>query len=121
MTKRRLDLGRIGEQKAVAYLQKRGYQILERNFRSRWGEIDVICSHGQRLIFVEVKTHASDKAGQPEESVTARKIAILQRTAQYFKMKQPQTPDQLQLDVIAIKLDPSGQIKSLRHFENITG
>lgn len=120
MSQRRINLGRVGEQEATAYLQKKGYQILARNFRARWGEIDIICGRGQRLVFVEVKTHASDQAGQPEESVTPRKIAILQRTAQYFKMKQPQTPDQLQLDVIAIKLDPSGQVKSLRHFENIT-
>ena len=121
MTRRRVNLGKLGEQKAVDYLRQKGYQILARNFRARWGEIDIICGQDQRLVFVEVKTHVSDQAGQPEESVTPRKIAILQRTAQYFKMKQPQTPDQLQLDVIAIKLDSNDQIKSLRHFKNITG
>ena len=120
MTRRNVNLGKLGEEKAVKYLQKHGYQILVRNFRVRWGEIDIIAQTKKALIFVEVKTRWSEKCGRPEEAVGPRKIKILKRTAQYFKMSHPKTPDLMMIDVIAIELDSLGNLKALRHFKNIT-
>jgi len=73
------------------------------------------------LVFVEVKTRFSGSYGRPEEAVTPRKIHSLKRTAQYFKLKNPNLPDSLRIDVVAIELDQKKQtLKELRHFQNIT-
>jgi putative endonuclease len=63
------DRGRFGENLAVSLLQKHGYHILERNYRSgRWGELDIICLEGGDLVFVEVKTRRGTQFGQPVEA-----------------------------------------------------
>ena len=73
MTKRRNQLGRAGEEAAIAYLERDGYQILHKNFRNRYGEIDLIAKDGDTLCFIEVKTRRTDSYGSPFESVTRAK------------------------------------------------
>lgn len=121
MSKRRVNLGKLGEQKAVKYLQKQGYKVLERNFHSRFGEIDIIVDKQDSLIFVEVKTRWSKKYGLPEEAVTPRKISSIIKTGQYYKILHPKTPDLMRVDLIAIELDSSGNFQSMRHLVNVTG
>jgi putative endonuclease len=116
----RQKLGKFGEDKAAVYLQKHGYRIVARNFKARYGEIDIICTKDNTLIFVEVKTRIGDRFGAPEESVTPRKLREVIRTAQYFKLKYPGYPDAMRIDVIAIKLDESGEIASFNHLINVT-
>lgn len=65
--------GRIGEIKAARYLKKQGMKILERNFRSLRGEVDIVAEDGDTLVFVEVKSRSSETYGQPAEAVTAFK------------------------------------------------
>ncbi len=77
-------LGRSGEEAAVCYLKKKKYQILERGFRFHRGEIDIIALDRGTLVFVEVKTRASDEFGQPEEAVTPAKQAQLRRLAEAY-------------------------------------
>ena len=60
------DLGKRGEDLATEYLMKKGYKILERNFRAGKCEIDIVAKDGQKLVFVEVKTRKTDYFGQPE-------------------------------------------------------
>ncbi|HEY8450248.1 MAG TPA: YraN family protein, partial [Bacillota bacterium] len=70
---RRQLLGLWGEEAAAAYLRQCGFAILRRRYRCPGGEVDLVCRDGQYLVFVEVKTRATGRAGQPEEAVTPAK------------------------------------------------
>ncbi len=101
-----IDIGSLGEELATKYLKKRGYEILERNFRSRrWGEIDIVAIEDDVLVFVEVKARVGSKYGEPVEAVTPFKLRALKRTGQYYKMEHPDLPEALRIDVVAIMLD----------------
>ena len=118
---KRKSLGNLGENLALKHLKNKGWQFIERNFKSYFGEIDLIFKDKETLVFVEVKTRFSKSYGPPEEAVTPRKIRSLIKTAQYFKLKNPKMPDSLRIDVVAIDLDPKREkLLQLRHIENIT-
>lgn len=100
--------GDIGEEYAVWLLEKNGYKILERNFRVKIGEIDIIAidpssSSGQVLVFVEVKTRWSRKYGRPEEAVSQRKLSKIKRTGQLYIRGKVGLPKKLRIDVVAIE------------------
>lgn len=82
--KTRRDCGAEGEQAAVDMLQGRGYRILGRNVRTRWGEIDLIAEDGQVLVFVEVKVRRDDQFGGPAAAITPAKQTRLTRLAQGY-------------------------------------
>ncbi|NTU61931.1 MAG: YraN family protein [Chloroflexi bacterium] len=84
MTNARHTLGRRGEQYAAQYLNARGYDIRERNWRCPVGEIDLVTEKGGALIFVEVRTRRGDRLGTPEESITPAKRAKLIAAAQTY-------------------------------------
>ena len=101
-----VEVGKKGEEIAAKYLKKHGYKVLEHNFRSkRWGEIDIVATKDDVLVFVEVKARVGSKYGEPQEAVTPFKLRALQRTGQYYKMEHPNLPEALRIDVIAIMLD----------------
>ena len=77
-------LGREGEEKAAVYLDARGFEILERNFRCRFGEIDIIAMDGDTLCFIEVKTRRNCRFGLPAEAVSRQKMLRVQRCAYAF-------------------------------------
>jgi len=79
--KNRQESGREGEERAVRFLQKKGYEILQRNVRYRRGEIDIIATDGDTMVFVEVKAKSSPSFGVPEEAVDKRKQKQLSRLA----------------------------------------
>ena len=82
------NLGKYGEDIAVKYLKNRHYIILERNFRSKQGEIDIIAKDNNELIFIEVKTRRNLKYGTPAEAVDNKKIQHIYNTANlYLKLK----------------------------------
>ena len=85
MNKRQLGLK--GETQGTKFLKKQGYRIIERNFRTRSGEIDIIAREGREIVFIEVKTRSSLDFGYPEESVTRRKMAHLLKASQYYMLK----------------------------------
>lgn len=78
------EVGSCYEELAAAYLQKKGYRILERNYRCRQGEVDLICSQGGYLVFVEVKYRATAKLGSPLEAVDARKQKRIREASLYY-------------------------------------
>jgi putative endonuclease len=84
MSKKRLSLGRRGEELACKYLKKAGYKILELNYRGRLGEIDLVAEDGDCLVFVEVKTRSSLDFGHPFESINSRKQQQLIRAAREY-------------------------------------
>jgi len=102
MTFERLSLGKWGEEVAAGHLQKRGMKILERNYRTPLGEIDLIARHKKTLIFVEVKTRRSDLFGAPQEAVGRHKQHQILRAAQWYLQNHP-TDLQPRFDVIAIR------------------
>ncbi len=98
----RKTLGREGEDRAAEFLQKRGYKILDRNYHTRAGEIDIIALHDGAVVFVEVKTRTSDRYGAPELAVNRQKQRRMVRAALgYIKYKKiHQVP--CRFDVVAI-------------------
>lgn len=101
-----VSVGSLGEEIAEKYLKRRGYEIVERNFRSkRWGEIDLVALDDDVTVFVEVKTRVSKEYGEPQEAVTPHKLRSLKRSGQYYKQQHPEMPEALRIDVLAIILD----------------
>jgi putative endonuclease len=82
---RPIALGRAGEKLAAAWYAAEGYQVIERNWRSRSGEIDLICAQGDLMVFCEVKTRHTDRLGSPVEAVTrAKQIRLRRLAAEYL-------------------------------------
>lgn len=107
MTERRLALGAWGEEQAVKYLKKNGLKIVERNFRTPVGEIDIIARERNVLVFIEVKTRRSEQFGTPQEAVGARKQRQIIRTAQWY-LQQHRKDSQARFDVVAILCQSDG-------------
>jgi putative endonuclease len=95
-------LGREGEDRAARFLAKKGYKILERNYSTRSGEIDLVALHNGEVVFVEVKTRTSDAYGAPELAVNPRKqLRMIKAALGYIKYKKlHQMP--CRFDVVAI-------------------
>ncbi len=110
------SFGKYGEDLAVGFLKKQGYVILDRNFRIRGGEIDVIALDGQVLVYIEVKTRSSHQFGLPEESVTYHKIKFLERASKFYRASHSNLPEQERIDVIAI--DFAGSTPQIKLIKN---
>ena len=113
----RQKIGQWGEQAALEYLTTRGYQLLDRNARTPYGEIDLVTRLGDVIIFGEVKTRTTRSFGLPEEAVTARKLAHMSASAAFYASERG--IEHWQLDAIAVEGFP-GQTPHIEHFENIT-
>ncbi len=116
-----LSKGNWGERLAEQHLQNKGYRIIARNFKKRYGEIDLIALHNQTLIFVEVKTRWNQSHGTPEEAITPWKIKTLVKTAHYFKLLHPELPDGMRMDAVAVEINEDNSISRIEHIQNITG
>ena len=127
------ETGKIGEGLAVDYLKSEGFKILEKNFRTKFGELDIVCKKGKLLVFVEVKAAVSgplthdcksvgNEAFQPEQHFTKQKITRLKRAAEIFLIKNKLPSDTEQrLDLAALDLDEEKKLLNLRYYENVTG
>lgn len=112
--------GRDGESVAAQYLENLGYRIVERNFRLRTGEIDLIARFGDTIIFIEVKTRHSAKYGQPSEAVTWQKQGKILRTATAYLVRRGWMNSLCRVDVIEILYKKDGTYK-LNHIINAFG
>ncbi len=110
----------LGEDLATEYLQKKGYRIIERNFRQRYGEIDIIAIKDEVLVFIEVKTRKSERFGTPLEAITPWKLRELTSTAQFYTMLHPKLPKSLRIDAISVILNNDNKISTIEHVENIS-
>lgn len=115
----RRELGEWGERKALEYLKANHYEIIETNFRSFLGEIDLIVSDGEYLVFVEVKTRKSKNFGTPQEAVDFRKQQKIRRIASIYLAENDYSKLKIRFDVIAICVDRENGKGRLRHFENV--
>lgn len=111
-------LGQWGEEHARRHLEGQGYTIVTTNYRSRWGEVDIVARRDDEFIFVEVKTRRGTAYGMPEESVTATKSQRLIATAQDYIQKHDSEQAPWRLDVVSIQLEESGKLLELDHLEN---
>ena len=110
--KSRLNVsGKLAEDFAVRLLTQKAYRVIDRNFRSKFGEIDIIAIKDQCLIFIEVKARWSKKFGKPEEAVTPSKLWKIARTGEYYSLLHPDLPRKLRIEVVAIEIG-GGKIKS---------
>ncbi|MFC1943877.1 YraN family protein, partial [Chloroflexota bacterium] len=89
---RRRDTGILGEKLAKDFLKKRGYRVLETNFRCPEGEIDIVAKHKDFLVFVEVRSKTSLQFGSPEESITQSKKERMRATAFYYRQTHNNLP-----------------------------
>ena len=103
-------LGRVGETKAVEFLKKQGYTVLERNYKTRIGEIDAIVEKDGVIIFVEVKTRSSDEYGMPSEAVGYEKQRKYVKIAEEYLIKSKLTDKSCRFDVIEIINDEINHI-----------
>ena len=104
MTLRGKKLGAAGEAIAVNFLQNAGYRIVERNYRIRFGEIDIIAEQGEDLVFIEVKTRTHNLYGSPFESVTLQKQKQLSKVALEYMNKRDCHDRPARFDVVAIRM-----------------
>jgi len=110
--------GNVGEKIAAGFLKKRGYRILETNFRCRTGEIDIVAEKDGCLVFIEVRTKTSVEFGLPEESVTRAKREKLVNTALTYLASHESTPETWRIDFVAVELDQQGKATRLEVIEN---
>jgi putative endonuclease len=117
-TDTRRPIGINGEEEAARFLARSGYAILDKNVRTRAGEIDLVAKEGKTLVFVEVKTRRDLEGDPPQAGVHTRKQNRLAKLAHgYLKLKRiRQTP--CRFDVVAVILNDEGGVKAIRHIPN---
>jgi putative endonuclease len=121
MKNRRQVLGRWGEVQAINLLTQKGYQIVEQNARTPYGEIDIVAIQNDELVFVEVKTRTTEFFGLPEDAITRGKKAHILNSAMAYLQEHPDLEGDWRIDVIAIQRAKSRE-PQIVHFENaITG
>jgi len=99
---RRIALGRAGEERAADWYRARGFRIVARNWRSKGGELDLVCVRGHVIVFCEVKTRRTDRLGAPAEAVTRIKQLRLRRLAAEYLVAHGAGPCDVRFDVVAI-------------------
>lgn len=111
----------LGEDASCAYLLKKGYKILDRNFRKSYGEIDIIACHKDTLVFIEVKTRTNSSYGTPFDAIAPHKLQQIIKGAKYYKyILYPNLPDNLRIDAIGVTIS-EGKVLSIEHIENVSG
>ena len=111
----RESVGAAGESLAARFLKKKGYKLLRRNCRSKWGEIDLIMRDGDTVVFVEVKTRSTGQWGAPEDAVTPAKRRRIARQAELFANRNKLRDHPLRFDVVAV-LAPDEKDPEIRHY-----
>jgi len=115
---KRRDTGILGEKLAKDFLKKRGYRILETNYRCPEGEIDIVTEHKDSLVFIEVRTKRSLEFGSPEESITPAKKQRMKATAAYYWQTHDNLPPFWRIDVVVVELNQKGQPSRIELIEN---
>lgn len=104
--------GRFGEDFACNLLLQKGYKIIDRNFRSRFGEIDIIASKEDYLIFIEVKTRWNLNYGYPEEAVNEKKLWKIRKTAEYYLMNHTNATNKIKIEIVSLLIENNTIVRS---------
>jgi putative endonuclease len=114
----RKSLGQEGELIAERFLKSKGYKIIDRNFNTRWGELDIVAQQGAEIAFVEVRTRTSADFMKPEESVNFTKQEHLKKAAQMWLAKHhPVEPPPCRFDVISVLIEADKK-PEIEHFRD---
>jgi len=117
----RLDkkkLGLLGEQTAVEYLEEKGYSVLERNYTSKLGEVDIIVAKDEDICFVEVKARTRKDYGTPQEAVNQTKQQKIVKTALTYLKAKGYLKYNCRFDIISILMDKNNNSHKINHIEN---
>ncbi|KZX21206.1 YraN family protein [Rathayibacter tanaceti] len=112
------ELGRRGEEIAAAHLRAHGFEILDRNWRVRDGELDIVAREGASLVVVEVKTRSSTRFGLPVEAITRAKAQRLRRLAYAWAHEHGERSRHLRIDAVGI-IAPGGVPTQVRHLRAV--
>ncbi len=118
---KRRETGILGEKLARDFLKKRGYRIIETNYRCPEGEVDIIARDRDFLVFVEVRTKRSLEFGSPEESITPVKKERMIAVASRYCQTHEKLPQSWRIDVVAVELDQKDKAKRIELIENAVG
>ena len=113
-------IGKLGEELARKYLESKGYGILEQNYKTRRGEIDLIAKHKNELIIIEVRTKHHEQFGTPEETIDYKKRLRLLRNANAYIAKIKHT-GLCRIDAVCVVIDENKGLRRITHYENICG
>lgn len=117
------SVGALGEEIASRFLVKRGFKVIDRNYRKKWGEIDLVANKENKIFFIEVKSVSyafnGDGSYRPEDNVHPEKIKRLYRTIESYLMEKRQQNSEWSLGVIAVFLDEENKESQVRYTENI--
>jgi putative endonuclease len=117
----RHELGRLGESLAAEHLERRGFAIIERNYRTRWGELDIVAFDGRALAFCEVKTRRLAHTGAaPLDAVRTNKRAQVRKMAGQWLTERTERPyaEVLRFDAIGVTFDSAGTLVRIEHVED---
>lgn len=112
------ELGKFGEDIADSYISSNGYTILQRNFRTKLGEIDIIAHDGNYIVFIEVKTRKSINYGYPREAVDYNKQIKIRDIASLYLVKNKKYNSHVRFDVVEVMLDRNNDVKSVVLLKN---
>lgn len=115
--------GKRGEDIAESYLIKNGFRVIEKNWNTRFGEIDIIASKNKTIHFVEVKLKVGDRFGSPEEMINKRKIWQVVKTSESYLLNNKKLSalfPNVQLDAVCIVLSESGEVERIDYYDNLT-
>jgi putative endonuclease len=123
MKQQNFKKGRTGEEIAASYLRRKGFQIIEQNFHTRFGEIDLIATNKNKLHFVEVKLKVGDRFGTPEEMINKRKIWQVMKTAESYLLSNKQISakyPRVQVDAVCIVINQDGLEQRVDYYEDLS-
>lgn len=115
------ELGFLAENIAARYLEDGGYEILDKNYRKPWGEIDIIARKDEVIIFVEVKASSQETEGlNPEIRVDWKKMGKIKRAAAFYLEREfGDMEREWQIDIVSVTFDKTNKKAKIRHFKNI--
>ncbi len=120
VTLERQKIGKIGEEAACRFLQQKGYEIIEKNYRCPLGEIDIVARDQLMTVMVEVRSRTSFSYGSPEESITVDKARRLRRLALSYLQTKNLSATPCRIDLVAVMVDrETHQIKNINHIKGI--
>lgn len=118
MGRERREIGNLGEKLALELLKAKGYRVKCKNFRTPFGELDIVATHRGSIVFVEVRTRTTSSLGPPFLSVTRIKQAHIIKNALFYLKRYGCIDSNWRIDVVSVKLDSERALENIEHIEN---
>lgn len=119
MSNHNIRIGKFGEHLAADFLKSKNCEIIDKNFYTRWGEIDLIAKYGDEFLFCEVKTRTGDNFGYPEYAVDKNKTRNLLKAINVY-IRNKNINQFWRLDIISVRLNTKTKTANIKWFKNIT-